>query len=85
MTPKEQLDLWVQGNSIHNLERNECTPDMSCCNHPWKWPQERREQFANATDDVRITMCGLHLQAVVPQCNFTVDDEAMVLTAIRDL
>lgn len=85
MTPKEQLDLWVQGNSMHNLERNECTPDMSCCNRKWKWPKEKREQFQMATDDVKLTMCSSHLTVVVPDCTFTADDRAMVLTAIRDL
>ena len=28
---KRQLDYWVAGKSIHNLETDECCPDFSCC------------------------------------------------------
>jgi len=31
MTPDEQLNLWVDGNSVHNDTRDECCPDFSCC------------------------------------------------------
>jgi hypothetical protein len=85
MTPKEQLDLWVQGNSIHNLERNECTPDLSCCKRHLRWSPERRAAYQMATDDVKLSMVVSHLETVIPGCNFTADDEAMVLTAVRDL
>ena len=31
MTREKQLSLWLKGQSVHNEERNECTPDFSCC------------------------------------------------------
>lgn len=31
MTPKKQVDLWVDGESVHNNARDECCPDFSCC------------------------------------------------------
>ena len=31
MTPEEQLDKWVNGEPLHNDERDECCPDFSCC------------------------------------------------------
>jgi hypothetical protein len=32
MKIQDQLDQWVDGNPIHNDERDECCPDFSCCN-----------------------------------------------------
>ncbi len=31
MKPIEQLELWLNGESVHNDERDECCPDFSCC------------------------------------------------------
>jgi hypothetical protein len=31
--PEYQVDLWVNGLSLHNGDRDECCPDFSCC-HP---------------------------------------------------
>ena len=31
MTPDEQLELWLEGNPVHNEDRDECCPDFSCC------------------------------------------------------
>ena len=45
----KQLDEWVQGNPMHNFERNECCPDFSCCRGKDKIsPQDVRERFAKA-------------------------------------
>ena len=27
----EQLEQWLLGNPLHNVARDECTPDFSCC------------------------------------------------------
>ena len=48
MTPKEQLDEWVKGNSIHNDEHDECVPDFSCCELNIRTPQHTKERFAKA-------------------------------------
>ena len=31
MTPDEQVELWVSGESVHNEDMDECCPDFSCC------------------------------------------------------
>ena len=31
MTPEEQLDKWVAGESVHDHENDQCCPDFSCC------------------------------------------------------
>lgn len=41
----EQLNLWVDGKSVHNDERGECCPDFSCCNKEVNTPQEVKELF----------------------------------------
>ena len=50
MTPKEQLEEWVNGNPIHNQERDECCPDFSCCGGNMA-PKIERERFAKAFYD----------------------------------
>ena len=45
MTTDEQLNEWVNGNSIHNYDRNECCPDFSCCQKHYKATKEEREIF----------------------------------------
>ncbi len=45
MTPTEQLELWVNGESVHNNERDECCPDFSCCNKKVNTPIEVRKKF----------------------------------------
>lgn len=41
MTAEDQVDLWVQGQSVHNPDRDECCPDFSCCRAHLAWPLER--------------------------------------------
>ncbi len=48
MTPTEQLLKWIDGESIHNDERDECCPDFSCCTPGSLAPPENRRQFATA-------------------------------------
>lgn len=40
-----QLEEWVKGNPIHNIQDNECCPDFSCCNPEFIQPKEIRETF----------------------------------------
>lgn len=44
----EQITEWVKGESIHNDERDECTPDFSCCVPEIKANKETRLKFAVA-------------------------------------
>lgn len=44
----EQLNLWVDGKSVHNNEREECCPDFSCCHKQVNTPQVVKELFRDA-------------------------------------
>jgi len=44
----KQLRLWVEGNSVHNEERDECCPDFSCCEPSLLAPKHEREAFEEA-------------------------------------
>lgn len=48
MTIREQLELWVEGNSVHNPDRDECTPDFSCCDPELRAPLKERVLFWEA-------------------------------------
>lgn len=48
MTIDEQLEKWVAGESVHNIARNECTPDFSCCNSSYLASPEKRKLFYDA-------------------------------------
>jgi hypothetical protein len=45
MTYKEQLELWVKGESVHDTENDICCPDFSCCNKKINTPIEERLAF----------------------------------------
>lgn len=47
MKPEEQLEKWVNGEAIHNTERDECCPDFSCCTGKMV-ERSVRERFAKA-------------------------------------
>ena len=53
-TVEEQLQRWVEGESICPNENGECCPDFSCCNPKLLQPREVREAFAVANDDQRF-------------------------------
>ncbi len=61
MTSDEQKRRWVAGESVHNDERDECCPDFSCCNVELLAPQEEREKFGEATEDLRSAMLSVFL------------------------
>ena len=45
MTSNKQMRQWVEGKSIHNIERDECCPDFSCCNPELLANKEDRKLF----------------------------------------
>ena len=47
MTSDEQMNEWVNGNSLHNTEKDECCPDFSCCQKHYKATPEERLLFRN--------------------------------------
>jgi hypothetical protein len=51
MTPLQQLTLWIEGQSVHNDETDECCPDFSCCNPQIKTPQLAKERFWKAVQE----------------------------------
>lgn len=54
----EQLNKWVNGQSIHNNIDEECCPDFSCCLPDVNTPIKIRKKFADAhyLDDEVTTM-----------------------------
>ena len=48
MTSEEQLELWLDGKSVHNVEIDECCPDFSCCRPELLAPKDVREIFVKA-------------------------------------
>lgn len=73
MTPLEQLERWVVGESLHNHERGECCPDFSCCSGQPPVELEVRQRFLKAyqeqNEPVMNMMLGLFLtQAITRHC-----------------
>jgi hypothetical protein len=48
MTRDEQIELWLNGQSVHNPTRDECTPDFSCCRPELLAPEEIRIAYRDA-------------------------------------
>lgn len=52
MNPREQLDKWVAGESLHNhntpVTGGECCPDFSCCIPELQALKATREEFRRA-------------------------------------
>lgn len=65
MKPIEQIRLWVDGESVHNDETDECCPDFSCCKPENIASVEERKAFLQATLDgdesKRMGMLGMFL------------------------
>lgn len=67
-TVEEQLQHWVDGESIHLGERgrltyegddsgpNSCTPDFSCCEPRLQWDTPTRQAFMRADESTRHEM-----------------------------
>lgn len=56
MTSDEQLARWVEGESVHNDELEECCPDFSCCEPRLLADKAERQAFKDANDDDRHAM-----------------------------
>ena len=59
MTYKDQLRLWVAGNSVHNGRdklHGTCCPDFSCCYPSAQWDKEKRIRFRDADAETREQM-----------------------------
>lgn len=65
MTPDEQLDQWIQGESKCPNDKGECCPDFSCCVPSLRWPVELRQRFKQATAEERDRMLFSSLTALV--------------------
>lgn len=62
---EEQLELWVNGKSVHNKDRNECCPDFSCCSKGVDTPLEARLAFQRADQETRESMLGMFLGGMI--------------------
>ena len=76
MTCDEQLRRWVDGDPVHNDERDECTPDFSCCDRTLLAPREAREAFRDAGEEERLAMLGGFLGRMVKAEGMQLLDEA---------
>lgn len=65
MTPQEQMELWVKGESIHNDERDECCPDFSCCKPELLASVAVRERFRDGTPQEQSSMLVDFLGALI--------------------
>lgn len=64
MTSDEQLEQWCNGVSVHNVERDECCPDFSCCNPKCAAPIEQCILFRDRPE-LRCKMLGMFLGNVI--------------------
>lgn len=62
MNSEQQLELWVQGNSVHNREHDHCCPDFSCCFPELAVDLDVRQRFARAINDNEIDVINHMLQ-----------------------
>lgn len=73
MTPEEQVDLWVEGKSVHNISRDECCPDFSCCGTPIV-ALETRLRFKAANEKEREIMLSVFLKRMLEYRNLEVKE-----------
>ncbi len=62
MTSDEQLQLWLDGQSVHNPTTNECCPDFSCCVPELQNPYEQRLAYVKHEYERRMGLL------VPPKC-----------------
>lgn len=79
MTSDEQLNEWVNGNSIHNHERDECCPDFSCCQSHYMASEAEKALFRDRPD-LRHEMLMGFLSAAI---NARVDASIHVAGSVR--
>ena len=61
MTHDEQLEAWLKGNPQHNEDLDQCCPDFSCCVPDLLVDYETRKAFAEADEELQMSMLGLFL------------------------
>lgn len=64
MKVEKQLKEWVNGNPIHNAERDECCPDFSCCTGKMA-EQDVRDRFLKAYQEGDKTVMNLMLKMFI--------------------
>jgi len=66
-TAKEQMALWVQGESVHRLSEDggTCVPDFSCCEPSFASPLDERRAFAAGSPLVRDRLLASYLQRAI--------------------
>lgn len=61
----EQLEKWLNGESVHDHEINECVPDFTCCNGQPISLEPVRQRFCKAVNDgddkTKFEMLGMFL------------------------
>ena len=63
LTPDDQLEQWVAGESLCPNTRGECCPDFSCCTPELLADYTTRRAFLDATDESRMSFLGMFLGA----------------------
>ena len=63
MTHKQQIDAWVNGNSvdIETKYGKQCCPDFSCCHPELLQPVEIRKAFQAASESERMKFLAMFL------------------------
>ena len=62
-----QLVEWLRGNPRHNVFRNECCPDFSCCQPNLLWCLKQRREFVEASDEKREQMLFISLGSALEE------------------
>lgn len=65
MTSEEQLKSWVEGNPVHNPDRDECCPDFSCCRPGLLASEEERKRFYAGDSKTRNEMLTIFLKRMI--------------------
>lgn len=81
VTPDEQLEQWVLGNSLCPNDRDECCPDFSCCTPELLADENTRKAFAKANKETRMSMLGMFLGAGIA---FMGKDKEVHITGFDD-
>jgi hypothetical protein len=45
MKREKQLEMWLDGAAMHNIELDECCPDFSCCRPELLASEDERKNF----------------------------------------
>lgn len=56
-----QLELWANGESLHNKNENICCPDFSCCNEKMNTPIDERKRYLEAYKNGSWDVCEIYI------------------------